>query len=125
MRKNVEPMPAKRALITASASGIGAATARALSTEGYEVVVSDIDADAGAALAAEIGGRFVACDLAKADQIEALVAEAGPVSVLVNNGGVSRAHRAPSPPSRPKSGTPPSRSTSRPCSSPAGSSCRR
>lgn len=79
----------KRALITASASGIGAATARALSTEGYEVVVSDIDADAGAALAAEIGGRFVACDLAKADQIEALVAEAGPVSVLVNNGGVS------------------------------------
>ncbi|WP_018700666.1 SDR family NAD(P)-dependent oxidoreductase [Amorphus coralli] len=79
----------KRALITASANGIGAATARALAAEGYEVVVSDIDEAAGEAVAKEIGGRFVRCDLAQADQIEALVAAAGPVSVLVNNGGVS------------------------------------
>lgn len=82
-------MPPKRALITASASGIGAATARVLAGEGYEVVVSDIDVAAGEAVATEIGGRFVRCDLAHAGDIEALVAAAGPVSVLVNNGGVS------------------------------------
>ncbi|MEW5424669.1 SDR family NAD(P)-dependent oxidoreductase [Amorphus sp. 3PC139-8] len=82
-------MPHKRALITASASGIGAATARALAREGYEVIVSDINTAAGEAVAAEVGGRFVPCDLTKADEIEALISEAGPLGVLVNNGGVS------------------------------------
>lgn len=77
------------AVVTAGANGIGAAIARALAAAGHEVVVADIDAPAGMALAAELGGRFVACDCGDAAQVEALFAAAGPVEVLVNNAGIS------------------------------------
>ena len=47
------------ALVTGAASGIGAAVARRLAAAGAPVVVADLQADKGEALAAEIGGEFV------------------------------------------------------------------
>ncbi|MGW6504886.1 SDR family NAD(P)-dependent oxidoreductase [Nonomuraea angiospora] len=54
----------KVALVTAAASGIGAATARLLAERGACVVVMDVADDAGAALAAEIGGHYLHGDVA-------------------------------------------------------------
>ena len=84
----------KRALITGSTSGIGLAIARALVADGAEVVLSGFgEADAIAALCAELGARHVAADLASRAGVEALLAGAGPVDVLVNNAGMQ--HVAP------------------------------
>ena len=84
----------KRALVTGSTSGIGLAIARALVAEGAEVVLSCFgEADAIAALCAELGARHVPADLARRDGVEALLAGAGPVDVLVNNAGMQ--HVAP------------------------------
>ena len=80
---------AKRALITAAAGGIGAAIARKAITEGYEVIISDIDTTAGEKLAAEIGATFIACNLAKEEEVVALIAKVGVVDLLVNNGGIA------------------------------------
>lgn len=66
------------ALVVGGASGLGEATARALHERGAYVVVSDLDAARGAALAAELGtrARFVAADVTRAEQLEAAVAAA-------------------------------------------------
>ncbi len=84
------------ALVTGSTSGIGAAIARRLSSEGYCVVLhSHSSVEAGHALAAELGKAiYVQADLADdADRIR-LVREAvsgwGRLDVLVNNAGISR-----------------------------------
>lgn len=78
-----------RALITASASGIGLAIARRLTADGASVMMSDLNESDGAARAAEIGADWHACDLRDADAITALVEAAGPLDILVNNGGVA------------------------------------
>jgi len=87
----------KVAIVTGAAQGIGRAIAGRLAREGAKVVVSDLQAAAGEAAAAEIaegGGeaRFVACDVGDAAQARALVeatADAfGGVDVLVNNAGI-------------------------------------
>ncbi len=84
----------KRALITGSTSGIGLAIARALVSDGAEVVLSGFgEADAIAALCAELGARHVPADLANRDGVEALLAGAGPIDVLINNAGMQ--HVAP------------------------------
>ena len=84
----------KRALITGSTSGIGLAIARALVADGAEVVLSGFgEADAIATLCAELGAGHVAADLASRDGVEALLAGAGPIDVLVNNAGMQ--HVAP------------------------------
>ena len=84
----------KRALVTGSTSGIGLAIARALIAEGAEVVLSGLgEADAIAALCAELGARHVPADLAKREGVEALMAAAGALDVLVNNAGMQ--HVAP------------------------------
>ena len=84
----------KRALVTGSTSGIGLAIARALAAEGAEVVLSGFgEAEAIGALCAELGARHVPADLARRDGVEALLAGAGPVDVLVNNAGMQ--HVAP------------------------------
>ena len=84
------------ALVTGSTSGIGAAIARRLSSEGYAVVLhSRSSAETGRALAAELGkATYIQADLADdADRIR-LVREAiswgGQLDVLVNNAGISR-----------------------------------
>ena len=82
------------AVVTGGAGGIGAATSRRLHAEGAAVVVADVRADRGAAVADPLGDRaaFVELDVTDADAWTACLASAeerfGPVSVLVNNAGI-------------------------------------
>jgi 3-hydroxybutyrate dehydrogenase len=79
----------KRALVTGSTSGIGLAVARALKAEGAEVVLSGFGDEATiAALCAELGAVHVSADLTRREGVEALMAGAGAVDVLVNNAGM-------------------------------------
>ncbi|HEX8804686.1 MAG TPA: 3-oxoacyl-ACP reductase, partial [Acidimicrobiales bacterium] len=79
--------------ITGGAGGIGRAAARRCAAEGARVVVADVDPAAGAAVADEVGGLFVATDVTDEAQVEALFAGAhdvyGAVDVAVNNAGIS------------------------------------
>ncbi|MCV7204588.1 3-hydroxyacyl-CoA dehydrogenase [Mycolicibacterium peregrinum] len=84
------------AIVTGGASGIGAATARQLAAKGARVVVADLQADKGEALAKEIGGIFVTVDVTNTDQIIDAVktaADLGPLRALVNSAGVGWAQR--------------------------------
>ena len=84
----------KRALVTGSTSGIGLAIARALAAEGAEVVLNGFgDAAEIAHLCEECRATHVHADLTTTAGVEALMAEAGPVDVLVNNAGMQ--HVAP------------------------------
>lgn len=84
----------KRALVTGSTSGIGLAIARALHAEGAELVLSGFGDPAEIArLCEELGARHVGGDLSQRAGVEALMAGAGPVDVLVNNAGMQ--HVAP------------------------------
>jgi NAD(P)-dependent dehydrogenase (short-subunit alcohol dehydrogenase family) len=64
------------ALVAGGASGLGAATARALDEAGANVTIADIDAERGAALADELGARFVATDVTDEAQVQAAVDQA-------------------------------------------------
>ena len=76
------------AVVTGASSGIGAATARALAAEGYDVVCAARRTDRIEALATEIGGRAVACDVTDAGSVRGLAdAVGGVLHVLVNNAG--------------------------------------
>ena len=75
------------AVVTGGASGIGAATARALAAEGFHVVCAARRTDRIEALAAEIGGVAVSCDVQDADSVAALAAAVPTCHVLVNNAG--------------------------------------
>ncbi len=81
-------------IVTGAAKGIGAAHVRGFAAEGARVVCADIDAQAGGALAAELGDevRFAPHDVASEADWEKVVAlaeaEFGPVSVLVNNAAI-------------------------------------
>jgi NAD(P)-dependent dehydrogenase (short-subunit alcohol dehydrogenase family) len=84
------------ALVTGAASGIGAAVARALGDRGARVVVADLQADKGEALAATIGGVFSRVDVTDTASVRAaveLAAELGPLRVLVNSAGIGWAQR--------------------------------
>jgi len=84
------------AIVTGGASGIGAAVARQLAAKGAKVVVADLQADKGQALAAEIGGAFASVDVTDTEQIKnavALATELGPLRVLVNSAGIGWAQR--------------------------------
>jgi 2-hydroxycyclohexanecarboxyl-CoA dehydrogenase len=74
--------------VTGAAHGLGAAIAVRLAAAGAEVVVADIDALAGTAVADTVGGRFVELDITDVDAVDAAVAAHGPFGVLVNNAGV-------------------------------------
>ena len=85
------------ALVTGGASGLGAATARALAKAGAKVAVLDVNAEAAQAIAKEIGGLAVKCDVADAQSAESAVAAAkaahGAARVLVNCAGIGPAQR--------------------------------
>ena len=85
------------ALVTGGASGLGAATARTLANSGAKVAVLDVNAEAAAAVAREIGGLALACDVADAKSAEAAVAKAksahGAARVLINCAGIGPAQR--------------------------------
>lgn len=82
----------KVALITGGANGIGAAAARRLAGSGARVVVADVDTEAGAAVAAEVGGVFVRCDVRQLADNQAAVATAvsefGGLDIAFLNAGV-------------------------------------
>jgi short-subunit dehydrogenase len=75
----------RTALVTGASGGLGQAIARALVRRGASVVLTGRRVDVLEPLAAETGGRVVACDLSDRDSLERLVDEAGPVDVLVAN----------------------------------------
>jgi NAD(P)-dependent dehydrogenase (short-subunit alcohol dehydrogenase family) len=86
-------------IVTGSGSGLGAATARRLVTAGARVLLVDLNAEAGAALAAELGSnaRFVKADVSDAASAEAALAEFrnafGQLHGLVNCAGVAPAEK--------------------------------
>ena len=83
-------------LITGGASGLGAATARAAAARGAKVVLADIRDDEGIALAKELGGVFVKCDVTSEADGKAAVAAAkqfGELRGLVNCAGVATGER--------------------------------
>lgn len=81
-------------LITGGASGLGAGTARLLAQEGGKVVLADLNEAAGEALAQELGGVFVRCDVSREDDAQAAVdaaTRAGSLRGLVNCAGIAPA----------------------------------
>ena len=82
------------ALVAGGASGLGAATARRLRAGGAAVTIADLNAEAGEALAAEIGARFVACDVTDEAQVEAAVAAAPGLRISVCCAGIGWAEKA-------------------------------
>src|SRR5438067_2136807 len=82
------------AVITGAGRGIGEAAARRLAAAGAHVVVSDIDHDVAAAVAAEIGGLAYVADLVEPGACDGLIAAAidgfGTLDIVVNNAGVVR-----------------------------------
>jgi NAD(P)-dependent dehydrogenase (short-subunit alcohol dehydrogenase family) len=87
------------AIVTGAGSGIGAATARRLASEGAAVVVADWNEESAAKVAASVesaGGRAVAvkCDVSRKADAEAVVRKAveafGGLHALVNNAGITR-----------------------------------
>jgi NAD(P)-dependent dehydrogenase (short-subunit alcohol dehydrogenase family) len=86
------------AIVTGGASGLGEATARSLASGGAKVAIFDVNKTAADAVAADIGGIGVACDVTSADAAEAAVATArkahGAARVLVNCAGIGPPGRA-------------------------------
>jgi NAD(P)-dependent dehydrogenase (short-subunit alcohol dehydrogenase family) len=82
----------KTFIVTGGASGLGEGTARMLAGAGGKVVVADVQADKGTALAQEIGGAFVKCDVTQEADGQAAVAQAlslGKLTGLVNCAGIA------------------------------------
>jgi len=81
------------AVITGAGSGIGLASARRMHSEGAKIVVADVDATAGKAVADELDGLFVQVDVTDEAQVEALfqttVDTYGSVDIAFNNAGIS------------------------------------
>jgi len=84
-------MAERVAIVTGAASGIGRATAQALAGRGDRVVVADIDAVQGSAVAESVHGQFVQVDLRSSADCRRLVDETlaryGAVHILVNDAG--------------------------------------
>ena len=83
-------------IVTGGASGLGEGTARMLAEAGGRVVVADMQADKGEAVARDIGGAFVRCDVSSEADGQAVVARAigmGKLMGLVNCAGIATAEK--------------------------------
>jgi len=81
-------------IVTGGASGLGEGTARMLVAAGGQVVVADLQVDAGQKVAADVGGVFVRCDVSQEADGQAAVAAAvglGKLMGLVNCAGIAPA----------------------------------
>ncbi|HKX39823.1 MAG TPA: SDR family NAD(P)-dependent oxidoreductase [Burkholderiaceae bacterium] len=85
------------ALVTGGASGLGAQTARELARRGAKVAVLDRNADGAQAVAKEIGGIGIGCDITSPDSVVAalkIAADAhGPARLVMNIAGIGTAKR--------------------------------
>ena len=83
-------------IVTGGASGLGEGTARMLAANGGTVVIADMQVDKGEAVAREIGGAFVKCDVSSETDGQAVVAQAtslGKLMGLVNCAGIAPAEK--------------------------------
>ena len=83
-------------IVTGAASGLGEGTARRIASLGGKVVVADMQADKGQAVARELGGAFVKCDVSQEADAQAAVAQAvsmGKFMGLVNCAGIAPAEK--------------------------------
>ena len=83
-------------IVTGGASGLGEGTARMLAAHGGKVVIADMQAEKGEAVAKEIGGAFVKCDVSNEADGQAVVAQAvsmGKLMGLVNCAGIAPAEK--------------------------------
>ncbi|MCA3208853.1 3-hydroxyacyl-CoA dehydrogenase [Cupriavidus sp.] len=79
-------------IVTGGASGLGAGTARMLAQAGGKVVIADLNEAAGTALAQELGGQYVKCDVTSETDGQAVIDAAlklGRLSGLVNCAGIA------------------------------------
>jgi NAD(P)-dependent dehydrogenase (short-subunit alcohol dehydrogenase family) len=85
------------AIVTGAASGLGAATARALAAAGAKVAVLDVSEQAALNVANAIGGLAAPCDVASSEEVTAALKSAasvhGPARILVNCAGIGPAKR--------------------------------
>ncbi|MBO0661215.1 SDR family oxidoreductase [Jiella sp. MQZ9-1] len=91
-----QSLQGRSVLISGGASGIGEALVEAFAAQGAKVAFLDIAAEAGQAVAARTGARFVSCDVTDIAALRETIAEiestAGGVDVLVNNAGKDDRH---------------------------------
>ena len=84
----------KCAIVTGAARGIGAGVVRHLAGEGWRIACVDIDGAAADAIAAEIGGAAIQCDVGHEADVERLVtvarARLGRIDAIVSNAGVGK-----------------------------------
>ncbi|HEX8786613.1 MAG TPA: SDR family NAD(P)-dependent oxidoreductase, partial [Telluria sp.] len=85
------------ALVTGGASGLGAQAVRELAAQGAQVAILDVNLEAAQALAEEVGGLALRCDICDSASVEAALQAAreahGPARILVNSAGIGGAKR--------------------------------
>ena len=80
----------KKALVTGSSRGIGAATARALAEKGWRVTINYLNSrEQAESLAAELGTEAIRCDVASSREVREMFERVGGVDLLVSNAGIA------------------------------------